>query len=166
MWWFVIPLVALVAAYVVYLIQKPALKRKAAIRRGLEKARAGVARDPNDLPAKLELARVCIELASEPAQAIALLEPIDAAHPTLWPAGGKPAKVLLAEAYVAAGKLDVAIATFQRFVAAIPSYDTGGDKERKWRLETFKVDAEQRMRLLAKGDTHVHAPEQWGDRQE
>ncbi len=162
---YVIAAVVLVAAFIAYQIVKPSMKRKAAVRAAVAKARAA-ASDPKDLPSQLRLAEVLMSLGGLPEEALAILEKIERDRPNYWTPDLKPTKFLIGEAYVAMGKLDLGIEAFQRFVASIPEFDTGGDKEKKWRIETFKVDAEQRIRLLKKGDTHVHAPEQWGDRVE
>lgn len=163
---YIVVAVVVLAAFIAYQIVKPSLKRKAAVREAVARAQAAANADPKSIVAKVQLARVLIEMAGQPAEALAMLEKIEREHPNWWDAKEKPTKIVIGEAYVAMGQLDKAIELFQKFVATVGDYEHGGDKDRKWRLETFKVDAEQRIRLLKKGDTHVHAPEQWGDRQE
>jgi tetratricopeptide (TPR) repeat protein len=163
--YYAIAAIVLIAAFVAYQIAKPSIQRKAAVRDAVAKARA-TASNPNDFAAQLKLADVLTSIGGAPQEALAILEKVEAAKPNYWVPEHKPARILVGEAYVAMNQLDKAIEVFQRFVAAVPEYETGGDKEKKWRIETFKVDAEQRIRMLKKGDTHVHAPEQWGDREE
>lgn len=155
----------LVVAFLAYQIVKPSLKRKAAVRDAVARARQAAA-DSKNILAQVQLARVLIEMAGQPGEALAIVERIEREHPNWWDSKEKPTKIVIGEAYVAMGQLDKAIEIFQKFVATVGDYEHGGDRDRKWRLETFKVDAEQRIRLLKKGDTHVHAPEQWGDRAE
>ncbi len=157
--------VVLIGAFVAYQIVKPSLKRKAAVREAVARARAA-ASQADDVAAQLRLAEVLTSIGDAPEEALQILDRLEKAKPNLWVADLKPAKILIGEAHVAMNRLDLAIEVFQRFVAAVPEYETGGDKERKWRIETFKVDAEQRIRMLKKGDTHVQGPEQWGDREE
>lgn len=157
--------VVLLGAFIAYQIVKPSLKRKAAVREAVAKARAA-ASDANDFRSQLGLAEVLTSIGGAPEEALQILERVEKAKPNFWLPDVKPARMMIGEAYVAMNRLDLAIEAFQRFVAAVPEYETGGDKEKKWRIETFKVDAEQRIRMLKKGDTHVHAPEQWGDRDE
>lgn len=157
--------VVLLGAFIAYQIVKPSLKRKAAVREAVAKARAA-ASDAGDFRAQLALAEVLTSIGDAPEEALSILERVEKAKPNYWLPDVKPARMMIGEAYVAMNRLDLAIEAFQRFVAAVPDYETGGDKEKKWRIETFKVDAEQRIRMLKKGDTHVHAPEQWGDREE
>lgn len=157
--------VVLLGAFIAYQIVKPSLKRKAAVREAVAKARAA-ASDAGDFRAQLALAEVLTSIGDAPQEALSILERVEKSKPNYWLPDVKPARMMIGEAYVAMNRLDLAIEAFQRFVAAVPDYETGGDKEKKWRIETFKVDAEQRIRMLKKGDTHVHAPEQWGDREE
>lgn len=157
--------VLVIGGFIAYQIVKPSLKRKAAIRDAVARARAA-ATDANDLRAQLALADVLTSIGGAPNEALVILERVEKVQPNFWQQDTKPARIMIGEAYVALNQLDAAIEAFQRFVAAVPEYETGGDKEKKWRIETFKVDAEQRIRMLKKGDTHVHAPEQWGDREE
>lgn len=161
--WIVLVVVVAIAAFVAVQVTAPARRRKAAVRVALERAAAAVAAAPGDQDARARLGRVQLELAHLPAEAHATLAALDAADPVHWVKDDKPTKVLLAQALVELGRLPEAIEVFRAFVESIGRYDTGGDAERKWQLETHKVEAEQRIRLLAKGDTHVHQPERWGD---
>lgn len=163
MWTGIIIGAAVAAAYVGFQINAPARRRKKAVGEAVARARAAVAAAPNDEAARIRLARVLIDLAREPNEALELLLRIDRESPTSWHPEEKPTRMIVGEAYVALGQLDKAIETFQSFVDDVPRYETGGDSEKKWRLDTHKVEAEQRIRLLRKGDTHVHQPEQWGD---
>lgn len=150
---------------VAWQLKAPARKRAAAIAAAKAQARAAVEANPNDLDAKVKLASTMLDLEENGRDALPLLESVLAAKPTHWTKGAPPTQFLLAHAHVLTGKLDVGIAQYEKFLAQLATYDTGGDKEMKWLLETHKVDAEQRMRLLKRGDTHIHKPEQWGDAQ-
>ncbi len=162
MWiWVAAASAAVFCALVLWLVTAPARRRKLAVYMALRRASDEVARNPEDRGAKLRLARVLFDLAGKPAEALAILEALDRFDPLLWAAGERPAKFLHGEALAAAGRLEPAIEAFQAFIEALPRYDTGGDSERKWLLETHKIEAEQRIRLLKRGDTHVHRPESW-----
>lgn len=154
-------IVLAVGGAVAYAMASPGIKRRKAVKEALDRARAE-ASDPADLPAQVRLARVRVQLGEDPAEALRILQAVRQKEPYHW-SGEKPARMLEAEAHVALGDLPRAIAEFEAFVADVGAYDTGGDKEQKWRLDTHKVEAEQRIRLLKRGDTHVHQPEQWGD---
>lgn len=154
--------VAAAGAGVAYFIAAPTIRRKKAVKEALGKARAAAARDPEDPALQLDLARVYLQLGEHADDALRIVTAIRAREPQHW-SGDKPAHMIEAEAHVALNDLPTAVKVFEAFVADVPSYDTGGDKEKKWRLDTHKVEAEQRIRLLARGDTHVHQPEQWGD---
>ncbi|MBI4878032.1 MAG: hypothetical protein HY812_00010 [Planctomycetes bacterium] len=167
MWvWVVAASAAVLGVLVFRLVTAPARRRNQAVAIALRQASEEVARCPEDPGAKVKLARVLLDLAGRPAEALALLEALDRADPRLWAAGERPAKFLFGEACAAAGRLEQALEAFQAFIASLPQYDTGGDSERKWLLETHKVEAEQRIRLLRRGDTHVHQPEQWRSTQD
>ncbi len=163
MWTGIIIGAVVVAAYVAFQINAPARRRKKAVNEAVARARTAVAANPDDAGARIRLGRVLLDLAREPNEALERLEEIDRDDPTSWHGEEKPTRMLVGEAYVALGRLERAIEVFQSFVDDVSRYDTGDDSERKWRLETHKVEAEQRIRLLKKGDTHVHQPEQWGD---
>ncbi|MBK6942200.1 MAG: hypothetical protein IPH13_18635 [Planctomycetes bacterium] len=150
---------------VAWQLKAPARKRAAAIAAAKAHARAAVEANPNDLDAKVKLAGTMLDLEENGRDALPLLESVLAAKPTHWTKGAPPTQFLLAHAHVLTGKLDVGITQYEKFLAQLATYDTGGDKEMKWLLETHKVDAEQRIRLLKRGDTHIHKPEQWGDAQ-
>lgn len=153
---------ATVGGGVAYFIAAPTIRRKKAVKEALANARAAAAKDPNDPALQLDLARVYLQLGENADEALQIVKGIRESEPQHW-SGEKPAHMIEAEAYVALDDLPTAVKVFEAFVADIGSYDTGGDKEKKWRLDTHKVEAEQRIRMLARGDTHVHQPEQWGD---
>lgn len=155
--------VVVVAVLIANAVTAPGRRRRAAVRAALDQAAAAAAARPGDLDAQVKLARVQLDLAKQPREALRILQAVVAKSAGHWAAGDKPSRFLVAHALVESGDLPQAIAKFEEFVAAVPSYEHGGDKEKKWQLETFKVEAEQRIRMLKKGDTHVHQPEQWGD---
>lgn len=161
--WIPVGVVLVLALFVAMVATGPARARKRAIREALQQARDRVAQNPRDLAAQTALARTEIELAGNGVGALEILNRVHGEAPYHWVEGDKPTRMLIGEAYVAMAQLDRAIEAFQAFVDGIGNYDTQGDAERKWKLETHKVDAEQRIRLLKRGDTHVHQPEQWGD---
>jgi len=150
-------------AAVAMVITAPARRRKRAVDEALRVARDRLAADPGDADARVSLGRVLLEIAKRPDEATVEFEAVLAANPLHWAKGEKPTRSLLADAIADTGKLTEAIAEFKAFVDAIGSFETGGDSEKKWELETHRVEAEQRIRLLERGDTHVHRPEQWGD---
>lgn len=155
--------VVVIGAIAAMVITGPARRRRRAVDAALAKARAELAARPDDDAAKVRLARVELEIAKRPEEAAAALRDVLEKNRVHWAPGEKPTLALLGDALADTGRLDESIATFESFVQSIREYDTGGDSERKWQLETHKVEAEQRIRLLKKGDTHVHRPEQWGD---
>jgi hypothetical protein len=161
------PTIAVAAVVVVALIAlqmaRPGMKRRAAVRKAVEEAQRAADANANDAGAQVRLARVYLELAEEPQKALDLLSRVVAADASHWTGDGPPTRFLLAHAHVMTGDLARGIETYQSFIAGIDTIETGGDKERKFLLHTHKVDAEQRIRLLKKGDTHVHQPERWGD---
>ena len=152
--------IAIVTALV---ITAPARRRKRAVEEALGAARAKLAADESSPDARVELGRVLLEVAKRPEDAMAEFNAVLAADPTHWASGEKPTRALLGDALADAGRLPEAIEEFKAFLAALGDFETGGDSEKKWELDTHKVEAEQRIRLLERGDTHVHRPEQWGD---
>lgn len=155
----------IVVAAVSFAAMRPGMRRRRAVRDAVERAESAAGAAPGDAAAKVRLARIYLDVARRPGDALAVLEALNAESPRQWSPPDKPARVLLADCYVALGRLDRAIAELETFVTTVKEYPTGDDKERKWQIETYKVDAEQRIRLLKKGDTHVHQPEVWGDRE-
>lgn len=145
------------------IVTGPARRRKRAVEEALREVRAAVAARPDDDAERVRLGRVLLEVAKRPDEALAELRAVLDRNGRHWATNEKPTVALVGDALADAGRLDEAIETFEGFVASIKEYETGGDPERKWQLETYKVEAEQRIRLLKKGDTHVHRPEQWGD---
>ncbi len=154
---------AVLGAASAWIATGPARRRKRAVEEALGQARALVEKSPDDDGARVRLARVQLEIAKRPDDALATLGPVLERNRHHWTEGEKPTLALVGDALADQGRLDEAIETFESFVGAIGEYETGGDSERKWQLETHKVEAEQRIRLLKRGDTHVHRPEQWGD---
>ena len=161
--WFLIGLAVAVVFVVARVISGPARARKKAVADALDRARKAAEAAPDEPGAQVALARAHLDLAEQPDEAMSILRRVEESSPRWWDGDGKPARMLIAEAHVAKGDLESAIAAFQTFVDDIGRYDTGDDSEKKWKLETHKVEAEQRIRLLKRGDTHVHQPEQWGD---
>jgi hypothetical protein len=162
MWWIGIPVIAICALIAVQMA-RPGMKRRAAVRRAVDEAERAANANASDTAAQVRLACVYLDLAEEPHKALDLLSRVVAADASHWTGDGPPTRFLLAHAHVRTGDLARGIEVYQEFIAGIDAYETGGDKERKFLLHTHKVDAEQRIRLLKKGDTHVHQPERWGD---
>jgi len=161
-WWIAIGIGVVIVAWIVWQARKPGARRRAAVRHAIEQAERA-ATDANDLDAQVRLAGVYLDLAGEPNKALDILGRVVEEQEIHWTGEGPPTRFMLAHAHVQSGDLDKAIEQFTVFVESASKYATGDDKERKFLLHTHKVDAEQRIRLLKRGDTHIHQPEKWGD---